>query len=129
MPTFFVCCLGTLFGKSFRPPESYSNTAYDPTKVDVFCLGWMLFFSVTKHQVFDTALAQDPKWVTWSQHAKTTVWHQHNASHLSDPLKHLLWLMLNPSPAARPSLKQCFNHIWFQGKLETKAAPPKRCTA
>ncbi|KAK6588342.1 hypothetical protein RS030_6863 [Cryptosporidium xiaoi] len=44
-----------LFGKSFRPPEAYSiGSYYDPTKVDVFCLGWMLLYTLTKYQPFET---------------------------------------------------------------------------
>ncbi|KAL7065975.1 protein kinase domain-containing protein [Cryptosporidium serpentis] len=44
-----------LFGKSFRPPEAYEiNTLYDATKVDVFCLGWMLLYTLTKFQPFET---------------------------------------------------------------------------
>ncbi|EAK90588.1 Ser/Thr protein kinase [Cryptosporidium parvum Iowa II] len=44
-----------LFGKSFRPPEAYeTGSLYDPTKVDVFCLGWMLLFTLTKYQPFET---------------------------------------------------------------------------
>ncbi|KAH8739793.1 hypothetical protein FG386_003708 [Cryptosporidium ryanae] len=44
-----------LFGKSFRPPEAYfTGSYYDPTKVDVFCLGWMLLYTLTKYQPFET---------------------------------------------------------------------------
>ncbi|KAF7457157.1 PIK3R4 kinase-related protein [Cryptosporidium felis] len=44
-----------LFGKSFRPPEAYqTGSLYDPTKVDVFCLGWMLLYTLTKFQPFET---------------------------------------------------------------------------
>lgn len=51
-----------LFGKSFRPPEVYHSKRYNPIKVDVFCMGWMLFFVVTKRQPFDRSLSSDPNW-------------------------------------------------------------------
>uniref|UniRef100_A0A0G4FYV6 Protein kinase domain-containing protein n=1 Tax=Chromera velia CCMP2878 TaxID=1169474 RepID=A0A0G4FYV6_9ALVE len=51
-----------LFGKSFRPPEAYLGEPYDAFKVDSFCLGWMLFNILTKHQPFDRATHDDPHW-------------------------------------------------------------------
>lgn len=106
-----------LFGKSFRPPEVYNKGTYNPIKVDVFCLGWMLFFTVTKQQPFDRAVASDPFWRLLVKRRYSELLCQRGGEYLSSELCDLLWRMLNLDPKTRPTPKECMCHAWFRGPL------------
>eukprot|EP00917_Polyrhabdina_sp_WS-2016_P026685 GHVP01057187.1.p1 GENE.GHVP01057187.1~~GHVP01057187.1.p1 ORF type:complete len:645 (+),score=55.71 GHVP01057187.1:27-1937(+) len=104
-----------LFGKSFRPPEVYSKKPYNPIKIDTFCLGWMLFFAVTKHQPFDRALDTDPQWALLKKKRYSEFMRTKNGSNMSPDLRDLIWKMLEPDPAQRPTVFRCLEHPWFRG--------------
>lgn len=105
-----------LFGKSFRPPEVYREPKmYNPVKVDVFCLGWMLFFTVTKRQPFDRTLESDPHWKLLKEGRLTELLRIKGNMRLSPELINLLQLMMCPDYRKRPDLKECLQHPWFHG--------------
>lgn len=106
-----------LFGKSFRPPEIYSTGIYDPVKVDVFCLGWMLYYTVSKKHLFDRATSADAHWKLIINGKYAELLKLRNGSRLSHKLKVLLWKMLNPDPNKRPTTEECLRDPWFLGLL------------
>lgn len=107
-----------LFGKSFRPPEVYQKRLYNPVKVDVFCMGWMLFFTVTKHQLFDRAVESDEHWKLLKHGKYDELLKQRGGSYLTKSLTQLLWKMVHPDPRQRPTARECLNHPWFSGTLD-----------
>lgn len=103
-----------LFGKSFRPPEVYLEPKiYDPIKVDVFCLGWMLFFAVTKRQPFDRALDSDQHWYMLRTGKFNELLKAKGNVKLSPELQDLLTLMLSADRKKRPDPRRCLAHPWF----------------
>lgn len=108
-----------LFGKSFRPPEAYLARHYDPAKVDVFCLGWMLFFTLTKRQAFHRALLSDATWALLVGRRYSDFLKKSRASFLSSSVCSLLWKMLDPDPVSRISAHACRAHVWFQEGPQT----------
>lgn len=104
-----------LFGKSFRAPEVYRKQQYNPVKVDTFCLGWMLFYVLTKHQPFDRAVDNDPHWPLIRDGRINELIRLKNGRELSPQATHLIGLMLHPDMDARCTLYQAMRHEWFQG--------------
>lgn len=102
------------FGKSFRPPEVYSGLPYDPIKVDVFCLGWMLFYCLTKNQPFDKTQETDKNWALLKAGRYSDLLQARGGTHLSSYARDLLFKMLAPNPAQRLSVKQAINHPWLR---------------
>eukprot|EP01056_Protomagalhaensia_sp_Gyna25_P000549 Protomagalhaensia_sp_Gyna_25__548@NODE_1258_length_2013_cov_157_623100_g1002_i0_p1_GENE_NODE_1258_length_2013_cov_157_623100_g1002_i0NODE_1258_length_2013_cov_157_623100_g1002_i0_p1_ORF_typecomplete_len534_score55_30Pkinase/PF00069_25/6_7e39Pkinase_Tyr/PF07714_17/5_1e20Kdo/PF06293_14/6_4e06Kinaselike/PF14531_6/1_5e05Pkinase_fungal/PF17667_1/0_18_NODE_1258_length_2013_cov_157_623100_g1002_i03391940 len=111
-----VCCLFAekLFGKSFRPPEVYNPRKYNPIKVDVFCIGWMLFFVVTKRQPFDRTMDTDPHWKYIVKGDLDELLRIKGNAKLSPKLISLLKMMLHPQYQHRYTPQQCLEDPWFQ---------------
>lgn len=112
-----VCCLFAekLFGKSFRPPEVYNPRKYNPIKVDVFCVGWMLFFVVTKRQPFDRTMDTDPHWKYVVKGQFEELLKIKGNAKLSAELISLLKNMLHPQYKHRYTPQQCLADPWFKG--------------
>eukprot|EP01053_Blabericola_migrator_P011616 Blabericola_migrator_1__11615@NODE_698_length_6826_cov_185_661340_g507_i0_p1_GENE_NODE_698_length_6826_cov_185_661340_g507_i0NODE_698_length_6826_cov_185_661340_g507_i0_p1_ORF_typecomplete_len616_score63_67Pkinase/PF00069_25/2_4e39Pkinase_Tyr/PF07714_17/1_9e20Kinaselike/PF14531_6/3_5e05Kdo/PF06293_14/0_0002_NODE_698_length_6826_cov_185_661340_g507_i036315478 len=111
-----VCCLYAekLFGKSFRPPEVYNPRKYNPIKVDVFCIGWMLFFVVTKRQPFDRTMDTDPHWKYILKGDFEELLRIKGNAKLSSKLISLLKMMLHPDYRRRYTPQECLEDPWFQ---------------
>lgn len=78
-------------------------------------MGWMLFFTVTKHQVFDRALDDDMHWKLIKGGRHDELLRQRGGAYLSKQLTHLLFKMLHPDPRHRPTANECLEHPWFKG--------------
>jgi len=105
-----------LFGKSFRPPEIYVKRPYNPIKVDTFCLGWMLFYCLTKKQIFDRAVDSDQNWSLLAEGRLRELLAHHGASHISITVCDLIIRMLHPDfERYRYTPKQALGHPWFKG--------------
>eukprot|EP00915_Cephaloidophora_sp_WS-2016_P008002 GHVH01011058.1.p1 GENE.GHVH01011058.1~~GHVH01011058.1.p1 ORF type:complete len:279 (-),score=31.31 GHVH01011058.1:131-967(-) len=105
-----------LFGKSFRPPEIYVKRPYNPIKVDTFCLGWMLFYCLTKRQMFDRAVDSDANWKLLSEGRLRELLAAHGADHISITVCDLIIRMLHPDfERYRYTPKQALGHPWFKG--------------
>ncbi|OEH76521.1 pik3r4 kinase-related protein [Cyclospora cayetanensis] len=102
-----------LFGKSFRPPEVYSRRPYDPFKVDSFCLGWMVYYCLTKQQLFRRAQPSDEFWSMLASEHQQQLWEllQHkNGSRLSPVAIDFVLQLLRPDPAKRLSVRDALRH-------------------
>ena len=104
-----------LFGKSFRPPEVYRKQQYNPVKVDTFCLGWMLFYVLTKHQPFDRAVDNDPHWPYIRDGRLAELIRLKHGRDLSPQATHLISMMLHPDMNVRHTPWQSLKHEWFRG--------------
>eukprot|EP00916_Digyalum_oweni_P008263 GHVL01013861.1.p1 GENE.GHVL01013861.1~~GHVL01013861.1.p1 ORF type:complete len:547 (-),score=101.56 GHVL01013861.1:387-2027(-) len=102
-----------IFGKSFRPPEAYSSDYYDPTKIDSFCIGWMLFVALTGNHPFEQALSDDFYWKCILERNYNRLFYDKIANNLSARVQDLLVRLLEPDPDHRFSIFDAFNHSWF----------------
>eukprot|EP00922_Rhytidocystis_sp_ex-Travisia-forbesii_P013455 GHVS01020158.1.p1 GENE.GHVS01020158.1~~GHVS01020158.1.p1 ORF type:complete len:702 (+),score=118.92 GHVS01020158.1:50-2107(+) len=102
------------FGKSFRPPEVYSSSTYDPITVDAFCLGWMLFYCLTKNQLFDKAQDVDKHWQLLKAGRYAELLRARGGLHLTSYVRDLLFKMMCPNPAYRLTVRQAIAHPWFR---------------
>lgn len=78
-------------------------------------MGWMLFFTVTKHQLFDRAAESDEHWKLLRSGRYKELLEKCGRPLLTESLTHLLWQMLDPDPRGRPTMEGCLNHPWFSG--------------
>eukprot|EP00922_Rhytidocystis_sp_ex-Travisia-forbesii_P013448 GHVS01020150.1.p1 GENE.GHVS01020150.1~~GHVS01020150.1.p1 ORF type:complete len:710 (+),score=120.24 GHVS01020150.1:35-2164(+) len=102
------------FGKSFRPPEVYNSSTYDPITIDVFCLGWMLFYCLTKNQLFDKAQDVDKNWQLLKTGRYAELLRARGGLHLTSYVRDLLFKMMCPNPAYRYTVRQAIAHPWFR---------------
>eukprot|EP00922_Rhytidocystis_sp_ex-Travisia-forbesii_P013446 GHVS01020148.1.p1 GENE.GHVS01020148.1~~GHVS01020148.1.p1 ORF type:complete len:704 (+),score=139.47 GHVS01020148.1:276-2114(+) len=102
------------FGKSFRPPEVYNSSTYDPIKIDVFCLGWMLFYCLTKNQLFDKAQDVDKHWQLLKAGRYAELLRARGGLHLTSYVRDLLFKMMCPNPSYRYTVRQAIAHPWFR---------------
>ncbi|KYN93560.1 protein kinase, putative, partial [Plasmodium reichenowi] len=85
-----------MFGKIFRPPEIYMKCKYDPTKVDIFCVGYILYFCLTKHELFKCSLDKDVYWKMFKNKNYKQLLKEKKGLHLSKQVIDLIFNCLHP---------------------------------
>ncbi|CRG95340.1 protein kinase, putative [Plasmodium gallinaceum] len=106
-----------IFGKIFRPPEIYEKCKYDPTKVDIFCAGYILYFCLTKHELFRCALNKDIYWNLLKNKKYEELLKDKKGLHLSEEVLDLIFHCLEPNFKKRYNINEALNHSWFKGKF------------
>ncbi|PFH37482.1 PIK3R4 kinase-related protein [Besnoitia besnoiti] len=111
-----------IFGKSFRPPEVYRQCRYDPYKVDSFCLGWMVYYLLTKHQLFQRAVPSDENWRLLASKDASDLLEllgKKNGAVLSVDGLDFTVQLLEEDPARRLSVRQALRHPFMTAKAVT----------
>ncbi|KFH15808.1 PIK3R4 kinase-related protein [Toxoplasma gondii MAS] len=111
-----------IFGKSFRPPEVYRQCRYDPYKVDSFCLGWMVYYLLTKHQLFQRAVPSDENWRLLASKDASDLLEllgKKNGAVLSVDGLDFAVQLLEENPSRRLSIRQALRHPFMTGKVVT----------
>ncbi|PHJ25474.1 pik3r4 kinase-related protein [Cystoisospora suis] len=111
-----------IFGKSFRPPEVYRQCRYDPYKVDSFCLGWMVYYLLTKHQLFQRALPSDDNWRLLASKEASDLLEllgKKNGAVLSVDSLDFIVQLLEEDPHRRLSVQQALEHPFMTSKTVT----------
>ncbi|SCM06425.1 protein kinase, putative [Plasmodium chabaudi adami] len=105
------------FGKIFRPPEIHAKCKYDPTKVDVFCVGYILYFCLTKQELFRTSTEKDAYWKMLVNKKYRELLTDKNGIHLSNDAIDLIFHCLDPNFQTRYSINQVLSHMWFKRNI------------
>lgn len=95
---------------SYNPPEVLKQIPYDPFKGDIWCLGVMLFIMVNQVYPFDRH-NKDKMYenqMTRNYHLQESI-----AAKLSNEVKELIRISLEPYPEKRPPIKEICDHPWF----------------
>ncbi|KMZ80679.1 protein kinase domain-containing protein [Plasmodium vivax India VII] len=106
-----------IFGKIFRPPEVYERCKYDPTKVDVFCVGYILYFCLTKQELFRCTLAKDMHWNLLKSRRYHELLRDKKGLHLSEPALDFIFRCLEPDFKRRLEVGEALRHPWFRGNF------------
>ncbi|CRG99815.1 protein kinase, putative [Plasmodium relictum] len=106
-----------IFGKIFRPPEIYEKCKYDPTKVDIFCAGYILYFCLTKHELFRCTLNKDVYWNLLKNKKYEELLKDKKGLHLSEEALDLIFHCLEPNFKKRYTITEALNHPWFKGNF------------
>lgn len=105
------------FGKIFRPPEIHAKCKYDPTKVDVFCVGYILYFCLTKQELFRSSVEKDIYWNMLVHKNYRELLTDKNGIHLSNDAVDLIFHCLDPNFQTRYSINQVLSHTWFKRNM------------
>ncbi|KEG01062.1 protein kinase, putative [Plasmodium vinckei vinckei] len=105
------------FGKIFRPPEIHAKCKYDPTKIDVFCVGYILYFCLTKQELFRTSTEKDMYWKMIVHKKYRELLTDKNGIHLSNDAIDLIFHCLDPNFQTRYSINQVLSHMWFKRNM------------
>ncbi|CAD2086154.1 protein kinase, putative [Plasmodium vinckei brucechwatti] len=105
------------FGKIFRPPEIHAKCKYDPTKIDVFCVGYILYFCLTKQELFRTSTEKDMYWKMLLHKKYRELLTDKNGIHLSNDAIDLIFHCLDPNFQTRYSINQVLGHMWFKRNM------------
>ncbi|KJP89682.1 serine/threonine protein kinase [Plasmodium fragile] len=106
-----------IFGKIFRPPEVYEKCMYDPTRVDIFCVGYILYFCLTKQELFRCALAKDIHWNMLKMKNYHQLLREKKGLHLSEPALDFIFRCLEPNFKMRLEIGEALTHPWFRGNF------------
>ncbi|ANQ07994.1 Protein kinase [Plasmodium coatneyi] len=106
-----------IFGKIFRPPEVYEKCKYDPTRVDMFCVGYILYFCLTKHELFRCTLEKDMHWNMLKSRHYHELLREKKGLHLSEPALDLIFRCLEPNFKMRLEIGEALRHPWFKGNF------------
>ena len=68
---------GSFGTKGFKPPQMHLREPFDGSKADIFSLGVLLFFLVTKEYPFDKAIEQDDFYGFIKNHNYEKFWKKH----------------------------------------------------
>ena len=107
-------------------PEILEGRSYSGESVDIYALGVVLFCMVTASNPFNgldripsgqTTIGADKLYQLFSTN-KQTYCGRYGQLNLSEEFKSLIDMMLNATPAQRPSYADLIIHPWLQNALE-----------
>ena len=94
---------------SYHSPEINRQQPYDPFKVDIWCLGVMLFTMVNREYPFNR---KDPKMLD-RQMARDYKLNPTVDRKIRTELKDFIHILLNPDPVTRPDIESVCRHNWM----------------
>ena len=112
---------------SYNPPEILKQIPYDPFKGDIWCLGVMLFIMINQVYPFD----RHNKDKMYENQMKKVYKLQESVDiKVSNEIKELIKLLLEPDPERRPCIKEVCDQPWFPiilQELEYAQASMNKC--
>lgn len=102
----------------YRAPECHSPEpcGFEAAPVDLFACGVVLFMMHSQQPPWRTAHSSDDGFRFICELGIVPLWRAWGKELLSENGMTLLKLLLNPSPPTRPSIQQCLEHPWFEGR-------------
>lgn len=95
---------------------------YDPYKIDSFCLGWMVYYLLTKHQLFQRAVPSDDNWRLLASKEASDLLEllgKKNGAVLSVDSLDFIVQLLEEDPHRRLSVQQALEHPFMTAKTMT----------
>lgn len=95
---------------SYNPPEILKQIPYDPFKGDIWTLGVMLFIMVNQVYPFDR---HNKEKMYDNQMKKNYKLRDSVELKVSNEVKDLIRILLEPEPEKRPTIKEVCDHVWI----------------
>ena len=101
--------------KKFNPPEMLMNKPYDGFKVDIFCLGIILFDLITNIYPFGSSKKRDENYSCIINNKYEEFWNKIGIKkNLTVEFKNLFLKMVSFKPKERPNIDEILNDDWFK---------------
>ena len=108
---------GSFGTKWFKPPQMHLREPFDGSKADIFSLGVLLFFLVTKEYPFDKAIEEDDFYGFIKNHNYEEFWKKHKKAksiEVSEELQKLFVKMVAFEEDERPpDIETILSDKWF----------------
>jgi len=120
---YFYYLLGTA---AYCAPEIKNSESYTGSSVDIFNIGVILFWLLCRRSPFYLSPEDDDFYDKIVKNQAKHFWNEHYKNgldvinELSEEVKSLITLWLQPDPLKRPSLSEIQQHEWFQEVIPTK---------
>eukprot|EP01006_Ploeotia_vitrea_P050491 TRINITY_DN67468_c6_g1_i1.p1 TRINITY_DN67468_c6_g1~~TRINITY_DN67468_c6_g1_i1.p1 ORF type:complete len:524 (+),score=299.66 TRINITY_DN67468_c6_g1_i1:46-1617(+) len=107
---------------SYMAPEIFANQGYDPTKVDIWACGVILFIMLSGFPPYQRPDATDWWFNKLATNRQSLFWQAHSRQmYFSDGIKDMINKMLYVDPKHRITITDIKKHTWFNGPTISQA--------